>query len=80
MKQALYSPSSFMNSSQKQLANLIKDRRKELRIKQEELSEITSVALRTIRDLEKGIGNPSIQTIEKIMDVLGIELDFRLKK
>jgi len=69
-----------MISPQNQLAVLIKARRKELRIKQEELAEHSTIALRTIRDLEKGIGNPSIQTITRIMDILGIELDFRLKK
>ena len=65
---------------QQQLAGLIRDRRKELDLGQLELSELTGVALRTIRDLEKGIGNPSIQTITQIMDVLGIDLKFELKK
>lgn len=69
-----------MNSPQNQLAILLKKRRKELNIKQEDLSELTDVALRTIRDLEKGIGNPSIHTITRIMDVLGMDLEFRLKK
>jgi transcriptional regulator with XRE-family HTH domain len=62
------------------LANLIRFRRKELKIKQEDLAETTQVALRTIRDLEKGLGNPSVQTIKKIMGILGIELVFRLRK
>jgi transcriptional regulator with XRE-family HTH domain len=63
-----------------QLAPLLKSRRKDLKIKQEDLSETTGVALRTIRDLEKGLGNPSLHTLEKIMQVLGIELIFRLRK
>jgi transcriptional regulator with XRE-family HTH domain len=69
-----------MQTSQKELGSLIKMRRKELNINQEELSEHSHVALRTVRDLEKGIGNPAIQTISAIMDVLGIELKFQLKK
>ena len=68
-----------MSNINNQLADLLVSRRKELSIKQEELSEITSVALRTIRDLEKGLGNPSLDTIQKLMEVLGIELVFRLK-
>ncbi|MBK7388974.1 MAG: helix-turn-helix domain-containing protein [Bacteroidia bacterium] len=63
-----------------QLAPLLKSRRKDLKIKQEDLSETTGVALRTIRDLEKGLGNPSLHTLEKVMQVLGIELIFRLRK
>ncbi|HMT30719.1 MAG TPA: helix-turn-helix domain-containing protein, partial [Bacteroidia bacterium] len=50
-----------------QLGNLIRQRRKELKIKQEDLAETTQVALRTIRDLEKGVGNPSVHTIQKLM-------------
>ena len=69
-----------MQNYQAQLANLIIARRKELKIKQEELSHLTQIALRTIRDLEKGIGNPSIQTVQGVMEVLGIELVFKLRK
>jgi len=69
-----------MQSPREQLAALIKDRRKELKINQEELSDMTKVALRTIRDMEKGIGNPSLITIQNVMNVLGIELQFRLIK
>jgi len=69
-----------MNPTQLQLAQLIRSRRKELKIKQEDLSQLSAIALRTIRDLEKGLGNPSIQTIIKIMQVLGIDLEFKLRK
>lgn len=69
-----------MLSSQNELGRLIKLRRKELKIKQEELSEISGIAIRSIRDLEKGVGNPSLQTIEKVMEVLGIVLEFKLRK
>ncbi len=69
-----------MKTSLNQLAELILQRRKELHVNQEDLAEITQVAIRTIRDIEKGIGNPSVQTIEKLMEVLGIELVFKLKK
>jgi transcriptional regulator with XRE-family HTH domain len=62
------------------LGALITSRRKILKIKQEDLSEITGVALRTIRDLEKGKANPSIRTLSSIMDTLGLEMIFQLKK
>ncbi len=69
-----------MDAPLNQMATLIKLRRKELKIKQEDLAELTHVALRTIRDMEKGIANPSAQTMQKIMDVLGIEWLFQLRK
>jgi transcriptional regulator with XRE-family HTH domain len=69
-----------METLQKEFANLIITRRKELKVRQEELSALTQVALRTIRDMEKGVGNPSLQTIHQVMQILGIELVFRLRK
>lgn len=69
-----------MDESLTLLASLVVQRRKELKINQDDLSELTRVAIRTIRDIEKGIGNPSVETLQKIMDVLGMELVFRLKK
>ena len=68
-----------MDPTLQQLSQLIVSRRKELNIKQEELADITQIAIRTIRDLEKGMGNPSFQTIRSVMEVLGIELVFQLK-
>ena len=53
-----------------QISELIKSRRKELSIKQEDLAELTQVAIRTIRDLEKGIGNPSLQTLQILLAAL----------
>ncbi len=63
-----------------QLKDLIVSRRKELNIKQDELASLTEIAIRTIRDLENGKGNPSLETLDKLMGVLGIQLNFSLKK
>jgi len=69
-----------MDANLNQLSQLIVQRRKELNIKQEDLSDLTNIAIRTIRDLEKGKGNPSLETMNQLMNVLGIELLFKLKK
>lgn len=63
-----------------QFSELLVSRRKELKINQQDLSELTGIAVRTIRDLEKGKGNPSLETIEQLMHILGIDLIFQLKK
>jgi transcriptional regulator with XRE-family HTH domain len=68
-----------VDATAKQLASLIKSRRKELNISQEELSSLTQVAIRTIRDMEKGKANPSLSTMQQVMEILGIDLDFKLK-
>ncbi len=68
-----------METLQLQISELIRLRRRALSIKQDRLSEISGVALRTIRDLEKGVGNPSLQTLTKVLDVLGMELSVKNK-
>lgn len=58
----------------------IKERRKILDLTQEDLAEMSTVGLRTIKQIESGEGNPSLKTILKIADVLGMELIMSVKK
>lgn len=57
----------------------IKERRKILKVRQEDLAEISGVALRTIVTIEGGEGNPSLETLLKIAEVLGMELQLNVK-
>ena len=61
------------------LGKKIKNRRKILKIRQEDLAEISEVALRTIVSIERGEGNPSLETLLKLADVLGMELQLNIK-
>ncbi len=63
----------------KKLGQLLKNRRNELGINQIDLSEISGVALHTISDIESGKGNPTLQVINKICDILGMELKIDVK-
>ena len=65
--------------NQKEFGNMIKERRKVLKINQDDLSEISEVALHTISDIESGKGNPTLNVMAKICDVLGLEFDIRIK-
>jgi DNA-binding XRE family transcriptional regulator len=56
------------------------DFRQLLRLRQEDLSEMSGVAIKTIHLIEKGSGNPSIATMEKIATVLGLELMLQVRK
>jgi DNA-binding phage protein len=38
------------------------------------------VAEKTINQIEQGNGNPSFKTLSKIMEVLGLELNLRVKE
>ncbi len=62
------------------ISNQIKKRRSLLGITQQDLSDISGVGLRTIKEIETGKGNPSIHTLLKILDVLGMELEAQIKR
>jgi len=64
----------------KELGVMIKQRRKELGITQPDLAELAKVGLNTLYTLEKGKGNPSLEVINKLTEVLGMELKLEIKK
>ena len=57
----------------------IKERRKILDVTQETLAEISGVGLRTLKQLESGNGNPTLETLQKICDALGLEIKLQIK-
>jgi len=60
--------------------DIIKDRRVLLNITQQDLADISGVSLRTIKAIEKGNGNPSIDTLRKVADALGLELIMKVRE
>lgn len=66
--------------NKKKIGSLLKKRRKELMINQFDLSEITGIAVHTISDIESGKGNPTLQVINKICDVLGMEILIEVRR
>jgi y4mF family transcriptional regulator len=61
------------------LIETIKKRREALRVTQEDLAELSGVGLRTVKQVESGKGNPTLSTLHKISDVLGMELCLKIK-
>jgi transcriptional regulator with XRE-family HTH domain len=62
------------------LIQTIKNRRETLCISQENLAELAGVGLRTLKHFESGKGNPTLKTLEKIADVLGMEIKLVIKQ
>lgn len=62
-----------------ELVKIVKERRDTLRVTQETLAELSGVGLRTLKEFESGKGNPTLQTLQKIADVLGMEVSLKLK-
>ena len=63
-----------------ELKDIMKQRRAKLEITQQDLAELAQVGLATVKDIERGKGNPSISTVKKILEVLGMKIDHRLRK
>lgn len=57
-----------------EIASLIKSRRKLLGITQKDLADIAGVSSRYLYNIEKGVGNPSIETLVAIFNTLGIRM------
>ncbi len=65
---------------QEELVKVLKDRREALKVNQEYLAELSGVSLRTLKAIESGKGNPTLDTLNKLAEVLGMELKLEVKK
>ena len=63
-----------------QIAEAIRTSRKDLEITQSHLSELSGISVNTIYKLERGQGNPSLEIVQKLMDVLGLVINIEVKK
>ncbi len=63
----------------KELGELIKKRRKSLKIDQQTLALLAGVGLNTVVAVERGEGNPKISTILALLDTMGLQIKVTLK-
>ena len=66
--------SYFMN-----LREVVKERRGILGISQIDLAEMAGISPATVKDIERGMGNPCMKTVTRILEVLGMEMDFHIR-
>ncbi|MGD9554421.1 MAG: helix-turn-helix domain-containing protein [Arcobacteraceae bacterium] len=57
----------------------IKNRRKQLRLELKDLQDYSGVSYTSISDIENGKSNPTIKTLEKLLDILGMEINIEVK-
>lgn len=62
------------------IGNIIKDRRKSLRITQPDLADLAGISVNTLYKIETGQANPTLAVLGKIAEVLGMELRLEVKK
>lgn len=61
------------------LREVVKERRGVLGISQIDLAEMSGISLATVKDIERGAGNPSMKTVMRILEVLGLEMEFHIR-
>lgn len=59
--------------------DLIKERRAILGLTLQDLADYTGLSVRMVKIVESESGNPSLSTLEKIADVLGMEIIMKIK-
>ncbi len=59
---------------QQRLGQEIRKRRRFLQLRQSDLADIAEVSLRSLIDIERGNGNPTLEQLDKITEVLGFEI------
>jgi transcriptional regulator with XRE-family HTH domain len=62
-----------------EMGQFLKHRREFFGLRQEDVAEMSGIAIRTIHLIESGTGNPSFATLEKLAEVLGMELLLQVK-
>jgi transcriptional regulator with XRE-family HTH domain len=62
------------------IIKIIKERKDILRINQEYLAELSEVGIATLKRFESGKGNITLNNLQKIADILGLEIKLELKE
>ena len=62
------------------ISQIIKDRRLQLELTQQDLADYTELSLRIIKSIEAGKGNPTFSTLSKIAEILGLEIIMQVKE
>lgn len=62
------------------ISQIIKDRRLQLELTQQDLADYTELSLRIIKSIEAGKGNPTFSTLSKIAEILGLEIIMLVKE
>ena len=65
--------------NRKQIGEIIKKRRKSLKISQPTLAVLAGIGVNTLVSVERGEGDPKISTLLSILDTLGLQFNISLK-
>lgn len=63
-----------------EIGKKIKERRATFGITQPDLAEMSGISVNTLYKIETGQANPTVKVLNKIADILGMELIMTVKK
>lgn len=69
-----------MRNSLVKLGDAIRQRRELLGLLQTQLAALSGISSRTIQLVEQGKGNPSLDTLNRLIDPLGLRLELMIKE
>ena len=64
----------FIIMKKDEIGSFIEERRKALRVTQQNLAVLCGVSEHALCNLEQGIGNPTFEVLERVTDALGLEI------
>ena len=70
---------NFILMKTRELGLFIAKRRKALRVNQRELAMLCGVSEHALCNLERGIGNPTLNLVNAVTEALGLELGLGVK-
>ena len=66
--------------SPNELGQALRNRRKLAKITQTDLADLSGLSVHTLSDLESGKGNPTLEVLSKLCNVLGLEIQLVPRK
>lgn len=76
----IYDTKQLLTMTNDNIIKIIKERKAILKINQEQLAELSEVGIATLKRFESGKGNITLSNLQKIADLLGLEVRLELKK
>jgi transcriptional regulator with XRE-family HTH domain len=62
-----------------QIGKIVQERRDYLNLTQKDVAEMSGITFKSISEIELGRRNPSINTLNMVLDVLGLKLSVQIK-
>jgi transcriptional regulator with XRE-family HTH domain len=62
-----------------QIGKIVQERRDYLNLTQKDVAEMSGITFKSISEIELGRRNPSINTLNRVLDVLGLIISVQIK-